>query len=99
MNQYLVQCWIAPKSGHELARRNRLLDLFRNMLANKYPNNEDMEKAVDRFDRHSEGLVLEPFVLESDTEVADCEKELMPEILKEHPEAKLLTWENIPNFA
>jgi len=99
MYRYSVLCWIAPKSGHQVINRNKLMERFREELANKYPNNEDIEKAVDRFDLNNDGMVLKSFVLDSDAEITDCATELMPEIFKEHPEAKLLMWERIPHLA
>jgi len=92
MYQYLVQCWITPKSGFDLARTNRIMQVFKKNMEEFFPDNEDLGEIVKKFEKESEGFVLEPLVLESTKEVTDCEKQLMPKILEEYPGAKLLTW-------
>jgi len=96
MYRYLVQCWIKPKSGFDLARTNKIMQVFKESMEESFPPNEELGeelgKIVKKFEKASDGYVLEPLVLESTKEVTDFDKQLMPKILEEYPEAKLLTW-------
>jgi len=96
MFRYMVLCLIKPKSGFDLARRNKVMDMFKEAVADSYPHLEEMTK---KFDDQSDGMIFEPFVMETDREIANCETELMPEIRKNHPEAKLLFCEKMPHLA
>ena len=98
MYRYLVQCWIRPRSGFDLSRKNLIMEMFREIMVNSYPNDEELNKAVKAFEKESEGLIVEPLVIETDHEIMNCEEELMPEIRKNYPEAKMLSWDKVPEF-
>lgn len=98
MQRYLVQCWIKPQSGFDLARKNRIMKMLRELMSTNTPDDAELEKAVEAFEKEHEGYILEPIVLESDKEVTDAEKELMPEIRKTYPEAKLFSMEPVPQL-
>jgi hypothetical protein len=99
MQRYLVQCWISPQSGFDLARKNHTMEIFRKVLESHFEYAdyyEGIEKAMTRFEKTHDGLILEPIVLETDEDVTDCEAQLMPEIRKKYPEAKLLNCQPWP---
>jgi len=98
MHKYLVECWIYPKSGFDLARKNRIMQLFKEMLSEEVPDQDALDRAVERFEREHEGMILEPMVIESDKELEDVERELMPEILRKYPEAKFLNSHKMPEL-
>jgi len=101
--KYYVECWIYPKSGYDIIRKNKIITLFKEVLLQVMPEETKKEINIDDLiekfcEKHNE-MVLEPLVLESDTDVLDPEKELMPEIWKKYPEAKLLNFQKIPKIA
>lgn len=95
MHKYLVECWINPPSGFELARKNRIIALFRELMSSRYPDDKAIERAVARFEKETDGFILEPLFIESDKMVADYETELMPEVRKKYPRARLYNCELI----
>lgn len=102
MRQYLVYCWIRPQSGFDLASKNKLMEMFREYIETHFENRhdfDDLDKARARFEEQNDGLVVKDFILETDEEVSDCEEQLMPEIRKTYPEAKLLSWQPLPIVA
>ena len=110
--RYYVQCWVRPSSGHDVVRKNRIMSLlkeiaslksFQEMARDVFPvdvevTDKKFQSAIQRFEEQHEGLVVEPLVLESDNEITDAEKELLPEIQKKYPEAKIFSWEKMPNL-
>lgn len=97
MHNYLVQCWIRPRSGFDITQKNKVLREFRERLREAFPGDEKVSKALDKFERNHEGMILEPFMIESDAPVKNPEKEILPEIRKDYPEAELLTCHRIPD--
>lgn len=94
--KYFVQCWIRPHSGMDLARKNRIVNILKEAVCETFPDNNIVEKAVEKFEQAHDGLVPEPFIIETDKEISDAETEIMPEIRKEYPEAILLSCEKMP---
>jgi len=94
MYYYKVDCWIPPRSGFDLARKNKAFHFFES-VANKLSGDkaEKILSYINEFKKQSEGLVLKTFMMESDKQVFDPEKEFMGEVKKEYPEAKLAHWE------
>lgn len=97
-HKYLVQCWIKPQSGFDLAQKNRIMSLFKEIMTETMPNDPKLDEALKRFEKSHDGMVLEPMIIESDKEVTDPEKELLPEIQKSYPEAVIFSWEPAPKF-
>lgn len=96
--KYYVECWVYPRSGFDIARKNKIIHLFKKVLFDMLPQKEEIESIVEKFCKEHDGLILEPLVLESDTEITNPEKELMPEIRKKHPEARLVSCQKIPEI-
>jgi hypothetical protein len=95
-HQYMVYCWIYPKSGFDLAQKNKIMEVFKMAMSANFSDDAKMTEEVEKFSNEFKEYILEPIVIESDTEVTDPEKEIMPEIRKEHPEAKLLSIQPMP---
>jgi hypothetical protein len=96
--KYLVQCWITPRSGFDIVKKNRITELFRSIIADTFSDDKHAEESVKNFERSHEGLVLEPLVVESDTVIVDAEKEILPEIQKTYPGAIIFSCEKIPEL-
>lgn len=96
-HQYMVYCWIYPKSGFDLAQKNKIMEVFKMAMSAHFSDDAKMTEEVEKFSREFDEYILDPIVIESDTEVVDPEKEIMPEIRKDHPEAKLLSIQSMPN--
>lgn len=96
--KYLVQCWITPRTGFDLAKKSHIMQLFKSIMEETFPDDVKVEDAVKRFAESHDGLILEPLVIESDTEVIDFQKEILPEIQKTYPEATIFSCEKMPEF-
>ena len=96
--KYLVQCWITPRTGFDLAKKNRIMSLFKSIMEETFPEDVNVEDAMRKFSESHDGLILEPLVIESDTEIVDPKKEVLPEIQKKYPEAVIFSCEKIPEF-
>ena len=96
--KYLVQCWITPRSGFDLARKSRITELFRALMRDTFDSDEKLEQSIKKFEESHNGLILEPLVIESDTEVKDPEKEFLDDIHAKYPEAKIFSIERMPEF-
>jgi len=96
MYYYKVDCWIPPRSGFDIAKKNQAFS-FIESIAEKLneEKGETIKSYVEEFKEQSKGLVLKTFTLESDDFVLDPEKEFMNEVRKESPDAKLAYWELI----
>lgn len=108
--KYLLVCWVRPRSGYDLARKNRVMKLIKEILSlesfkdiakDMFPEDieitdEKLQDGLNRFEKLHDGMVIEPFIMESDTLVKDPEKELLPEIQKDHPEATIFSFKMIP---
>lgn len=97
-HRYLVTCWIYPQSGFDIARKNKINALFREAMEHHFREENYVMGYLQKMEKEHEGKILEPFVLESDEAVKDAEKDLMPEILKRHPEAEYFSSEILPDF-
>ena len=96
--KYLVQCWVRPRSGFELARKNRVIKIIKEAMTDTFKESELIEKLVKQFEETHDGLIPEPFFAETDSEVTDPEREIMPEIWKDYPEAIFIKYEPISDF-
>ncbi len=88
--QFSVLFWSVPKSGFDVARKNTVLNLFKEILENSIdPDSWDPEK-MKRFEEVNDGLVIYEEVIETDKKNPDVEKEIMPVIRKKYPGAKFI---------
>jgi hypothetical protein len=94
-HKYLVRCWVSPQSGFDLAQKNKIMTLFREMMTQTY-DTEEIENAIKKFEKENEGKVLLPLIIESDTKVTDIKKQILPEIQKKYPGANILSVEELP---
>jgi len=94
MYYYKVDCWVPPRSGFDIARKNQVFS-FIESIADKLSDGkgDTIRSYLKEFREQSDGYVLRTFTLESDTPVIDPEKEFMGEIRKEVPEARMSNWE------
>lgn len=92
MYRYKVDCWINPESRHVLIERDRVLKIMQKAAKKVYPDSHNIHKAIEQFDEAYENMVLESFLIESDSEIGDCEKDIVPEIRKIHPEARFASF-------
>ena len=96
--KYLVQCWIHPRSGFDVAKKSRIMELFRSIMKETFSDDARVDTTIEKFNRTHEGLVLEPFIVESDIKINDPEKEILPEIQKTHPEATVFSCGLMPEI-
>jgi hypothetical protein len=96
MYYYKVDCWVPPKSGFDIQKKNQAFN-FIEELANKLPDGsgKKIKEYLEGFREESKGMVLKSLTLESDTPVGDPEIEFMEAIIKESPEARIANWELI----
>jgi hypothetical protein len=93
--RYLVKCWVRPQSGFDLARKNKIMNLFKSFLSEAFSERESIDKAVEEFEKEHDGMVIEPLVIETDSAITDAEVQILPEIQKAYPDAVLLSVERI----
>lgn len=96
--RYLIQVWVYPRSGFDLAKKNQAIRLLKELIEEDVAINPGLKEAMDRFEKEHEGMVVEPIVIESDDEVTNPETEVMPTIKGDYPEALLLSCEKLPEF-
>jgi serine phosphatase RsbU (regulator of sigma subunit) len=89
--KYVVHCWVHPRSGFDLVKKNRVMELFRSVMEDAFDEDDEVERAVKKFEKSHEGLVLERICMESDTEIIDIQKEVLPVIQKEYPDATIFS--------
>ena len=95
-HKYLVQCWITPRSGFDIVKKNRVLEFFRSVVSEALSDEYRAEESIRNFEESHEGLILEPIIVESDTEVMNAQKEILPEIQKVYPGAVIFSCTLIP---
>lgn len=94
---YLVDCWIQPRSGFDVREHNLMLSFFRDLFSSfDAENGTDMSDVIDVLDKKYEGMVIHTFTIESNEKSLDLERDLLPQIRKEHPEAELITCTCLP---
>jgi hypothetical protein len=95
MKSYMVQCWIRPRSGFDLARKSRILASFRQAAEGTLADAEAVGRAISMFERDHEGMVLEPVIIDIPRVGKDPGADLIKIARKKYPEAILSTWEQI----
>jgi len=96
IHKYLVQCWIAPKSGFDIVKKNRIMEFFRSVAYEVLSGEKHAEESIKSFEESHEGMILEPLIVESDVEIIGVQKELLPEIRKTYPGAIIFSCAVIP---
>ena len=84
---YRVDCWVSPKSGFDLAEKNKFLKKFKNALRDMLSENIPFQRALENFGKKYEGMVLESVIVETDKIYEDNEEEILSEIKKRYPGA------------
>jgi hypothetical protein len=97
--KYIVQCWITPRSGFDLAKKGRIAQLFRSVMRDTFSDDKKVETAINNFEKTHEGLVLESLTVETDTEIIDPDSEILPEIRKKYPEAVIFSCKMVSELA
>ncbi len=95
MNKYEVYTWINPRSGFDLAETNAIQKNFKEIIEERFPDNTQAFKALERLFNCKKGMVINETIVESDTPVKNPIKELMPEINKLYPEAIYITYRKV----
>lgn len=95
---YKVDCWIPPSSGKDIIRKNKVIRLMKKAAQNVFPNDHDIHEAIERYNKTHENMILESFLVESDTEIKNYEKEIMPKLLQTFSTAKFVSCTPILNF-
>lgn len=94
--QYSVLFWSHPKTGFQVAKYNAIMNIIED-LSKKYSHlNVNSSKELDEIKANNDGFVPYEEVVESDTEVVDPEKEIMPVIRERYPEARIALIRPIP---
>lgn len=94
MYYYKVDCWIPPRSGYDLMKKNKALQFIESIadtLSDK--KKEKFKELLKNFEDQSDGMIIKTFILESDKPVIAPKNEFLKEIKKECPQAKLSSWE------
>jgi len=93
---YAVYCWVNPSSGFDLAKKNSMIKVLKDVLR-EMPKFENTNKQVEEFEKKYEGLALGRFEVTTDMVVKSGE-DLVKKIRDSHPEAILFSWEPVPKF-
>lgn len=93
--QYDVLCWVPPKSGFELRDKHIILENLRKSLKKLAKDEisglvQHIDSSIDKFISEYDGLVVEFLRIESDKIITNPEKEILPEIHKDFPGAKII---------
>lgn len=104
MFRYLVLCRVYPESGMDLAKSNKVLNVLEKSLISMSEGSSGLEQtlsndvleAIHKYREKSEGYILEVVPIVSENKISDPEKEMMPDIRKEYPEAELVRYVRIP---
>ena len=83
---YEVYCWVKPHTGFDLATKN---DIFTKIKKESTPS---IRRAVSKFEKKGEGLVIKVFIVESDSIIINAKRHLLPVIKKSSPEAEIIDW-------
>jgi hypothetical protein len=95
MRSYIVQCWIRPRSGFDLVRKNKVITSFRHAAEGTLGDPESVGRAITLFEKDHEGMVLEPLIIELPISCRDPASELIKRARTKYPEAELSTWEEV----
>jgi len=97
MYQYKVNCWVPPKSGKDIIKKNEFIklvnDIISSMKEDYAPEIDDIKNTFDKFIDEGSGYILETITIESDTPIQsifECEQKIMPLIRQKNPYAKLV---------
>lgn len=93
--KYLVQCWITPRSGFDIIKKNRIMEFFRAVVSEALSDESRVAESIKKFEESHEGLILEPLIIESDMEIVGVQRELLPEIRKTYPGAVIFSCNRI----
>jgi len=94
---YMVQCWVHPSSGKDLAEQNRMMSEFKHFMSNVFYNDSAVDDGLEQFEKEFNGLVLRPFFMKSFYAVDNPEEEFLSQIRLENPEAKFASCQEVPN--
>lgn len=87
---YNILFWAYPKSGHDLAKKNRMMRIFKEVMNDIHEHEPHFGDKLDSFESRKKGFVVYDEVIESDNEVFDPEVEVMPVIRNKYPEAQFI---------
>jgi len=87
--QYSVLFWGHPKSGFDVANYNTTISMLDELAKENPQLKVNSSKELNEIKTTSDGFVPYEEVVESDTEIVDPEKEVMPTIREKYPEARL----------
>lgn len=93
MKSYMVQCWIRPRSGFDLARKNQVINTFRQAAEGTLGDSESVGRAIALFEKDHEGMVLEPLIVDLPDNCPNPKEALIKAARTKYPEAELSTWE------
>lgn len=98
--KYLVLCWVPPKSGFELMTKHTIIENLRkelkeNVIDEKSDLIQHIDSFINNFISEYNGLVIDMIPMESNEIITDPEKQLLPEIKKNIPDAELIFCINI----
>lgn len=94
---YMVQCWVYPKSGMEVVEKQKTMTELKALLGHVFKDERAIEDGLNAFEKEVDGYVLRPFFFKSHEEIPNPEIEFMPKILRQNPEAKFASCQEIPN--
>lgn len=95
MKSYMVQCWVRPRSGFDLVRKNKILASFRQAAEGTIGDPESVSRAIALFEKDHEGMVLEPLIIDIPSGCSDPAIKLLKIARTKYPEAVLSTWEEV----
>lgn len=101
MYRYLFLCRVHPKSGMDLAKYNKALNLLDKMLKDNLDYSSESSSEVlnswNSYKEETDGFVLETVSIVSDNVIIDPEVEVMPEIRATYPEAEMIRYLMVPD--
>jgi hypothetical protein len=71
------------------------MNLFKKFMNDAFSEQEGIDRVVSEFEKEHDGMVLEPLIIETDTKITNPERQILPEIQKTYPDAKILSVERI----
>ena len=96
---FMVQCWVYPKSGMELAEKQKTMTELKAFLGHVFKDEHALEDGLQAFQKEVDGYVLHPFFMKSYDSIQDPEVEFMPKIRTSAPEARFASCQEVPNSA
>jgi hypothetical protein len=92
MYAYKVDCWVRPRSGFDLAKKTQSFQTMKKEASKIHSSFKIiMGKMIEAFEDMGDGCVIKSFMIETDSIINDAGKEILHEIKKEYPEAKLIS--------